>query len=132
MFKIGFSPFRKTFFFLLLWKPLKNDEKCFLFNLKSFFCSQDFFFYINIYTLNKKIYSQQVYINMLWYTWEQKNIHIKYKKQHKNNRKIEIIKTNQRKKRAIKIWILKATSMLKPWYPESIKKKLCIKSFSSS
>ena len=36
---------------------------------------------------------------MLRYTWEQKNIHIKYKKiQPKNNRKIKIIKTNQRKK----------------------------------
>ena len=23
------------------WKPLKNDEKCFLFHLKSFFRSQD-------------------------------------------------------------------------------------------
>ena len=39
-----------------------------------------FFFYINIYTLNKKIYTHQVYIHMLGYTWEQKDIHIKYKK----------------------------------------------------
>ena len=23
------------------WKPFKNDEKCFLFHLKSYFCSQD-------------------------------------------------------------------------------------------
>ena len=38
------------------------------------------YFYINIYTLNKKIYNHQAYIYMLRYTWEQKNIHIKYKK----------------------------------------------------
>ena len=31
-----------------------------------------FFFYINIYTSNKKIYNHQAYIYMLWYTWEQK------------------------------------------------------------
>ena len=23
------------------WKPFKNDEKCFLFHLKSYFCSED-------------------------------------------------------------------------------------------
>ena len=114
----------KPFFFYFYENPLKMMKNAFCLILKAFFVLKIFFFYINIYTLNKKIYNQQVYINMLWYTWEQKNIHIKYKKQHKNNRKIEIIKTNQRKKRAIKIWILKATSMLKPWYPESIKKAL--------
>ena len=53
------------------------------------------YFYINIYTLNKKIYNHQAYIYMLRYTWEQKNIHIKYKKiQPKKIRKIKIIKTN--------------------------------------
>ena len=82
------------------------------------------FFYINIYTLNKKIYNHQAYIYMLWYTWEQKNIHIKYQKINpKNSRKIKIIKTNQRKKRT-KIWILNATSMVKPWLPEFIRKAL--------
>ena len=40
------------------------------------------FFYINIYTLNKKIYNHQVYIYMSWYTWGQKNIHMKYKKKY--------------------------------------------------
>ena len=45
------------------------------------------------------------------------------KKQPKNNTKIKIIKTKQRKKR-IKIWTLNATSMLKPLHPESIKKAL--------
>ena len=58
-----------------------------------------FFFYINIYTLSKTFYNHQAYIYMLWYTWEQKNIHIKYKKkQPKNSRKIKILKPNQRKK----------------------------------
>ena len=41
-----------------------------------------------------------------------------YKKiQPKNNRNIKILKTNQRKK-LTKMWILNATSMLKPWHPE--------------
>ena len=34
----------KPFFFLLLWKPFKNDEKCFSFNLKSFLLFSRFFF----------------------------------------------------------------------------------------
>ena len=28
---------KKIFFFLLQWKPFKNDEKCFLFHLKNYF-----------------------------------------------------------------------------------------------
>ena len=58
-----------------------------------------FFLFINIYTLYKKHYNHQVSIYMLWYTWEQKIIHIKYKKQPKNNGKIKIIKSKQRKKK---------------------------------
>ena len=34
-FKVGLSPSKKK-----IRKMLKNDEKCFLFYLKSFFCSQ--------------------------------------------------------------------------------------------
>ena len=37
--KVGLSPTKK--FCLLQWKSFKNDEKCFLFHLKSSFCSQD-------------------------------------------------------------------------------------------
>ena len=108
---------------------------CSLFPQTVFFCCHNcspllsflrsfLFFYIHIYTLNKKIYNHQAYIYMLLYTWEQKNIHMKYQKIHpKNNRKIKIIKRNQRKKRT-KIWILNATSMVKPWLPEFIKKAL--------
>ena len=33
--------FQKKMFYLLQWQPFKNDEKCFLFPLKSFFRSQD-------------------------------------------------------------------------------------------
>ena len=33
--------FQKKLFHLLQWKSFKNDEKCFLFQLKSSFCSQD-------------------------------------------------------------------------------------------
>ena len=39
------------------------------------------YIYINIYTLNQNIYNHQVYIYMLWYTWEQKNVRIKYEKE---------------------------------------------------
>ena len=36
------SPLSKKYLFCLLpWKPFKNDGKCFLFHLKSSFCSQD-------------------------------------------------------------------------------------------
>ena len=31
----------KNLFYLRQYKPFKNDEKCFLFHLKSSFCSQD-------------------------------------------------------------------------------------------
>ena len=33
--------FLKKMFYLIQWNPFKNDQKCFLFHLKSFFCSQD-------------------------------------------------------------------------------------------
>ena len=48
--KIGFiggidlksgSHLLKKLFYLLQWKPFKNDAKCFLFHLKSSFRSQD-------------------------------------------------------------------------------------------
>ena len=39
--KVGLSPSRKISFYLLQKKPFKNDEKCFLFYLKSSFHSQD-------------------------------------------------------------------------------------------
>ena len=39
-FKVGFSP-SKRIFYLLQWKPFKNNEKYFLFHLKSSFGSQD-------------------------------------------------------------------------------------------
>ena len=35
------SHFTKKLFYLLQWKPFKNDKKCFLFHLKSPFHSQD-------------------------------------------------------------------------------------------
>ena len=39
--KVGLSPSKKILFYLLHWNPFKNDEKCILFHLKSFFRSQD-------------------------------------------------------------------------------------------
>ena len=39
--KVGPSPSKKNSFYLLQWKSFKNDEKCFLFHLKSSFRSQD-------------------------------------------------------------------------------------------
>ena len=40
-FKVGLSPSKKNFFYLLQWRPFKQDKKCFLFHLKSFFRSPD-------------------------------------------------------------------------------------------
>ena len=39
--KVGLSHAKRKLCYLLDWKPFKNDEKCFLFHLKSFFRSQD-------------------------------------------------------------------------------------------
>ena len=39
--KFGLSPSKKKMFYLIQWKSFKNDEKCFLFYLKSSFRSQD-------------------------------------------------------------------------------------------
>ena len=39
--KVGFSPSKKIFYYLLQWEPFKNNEQCFLFHLKSSFRSQD-------------------------------------------------------------------------------------------
>ena len=39
--KVGLSSSKKKLFYLIQWKPFKNDEKCFLFHPKSSFRSQD-------------------------------------------------------------------------------------------
>ena len=39
--KLGPSPSKKNYFYLLQWLPFKIDEKRFLFHLKNFFRSQD-------------------------------------------------------------------------------------------
>ena len=39
--KVELSPSKKISIYLLQWKSFKNYEKCFLFHLKSSFCSQD-------------------------------------------------------------------------------------------
>ena len=39
--KVGLSPSKKNSFYLLQQNPFKNDEKCFLFHLKSSSSSQD-------------------------------------------------------------------------------------------
>ena len=71
---------------------MKEDVVCLTFLLLGFF------FFINIYTLNKKRYNHQVSIYMLRYIYIYTYMHIKDKKQPKNNRKIKIIKTKQIKK----------------------------------
>ena len=40
-FKVELSPSKKISFYLLQWKPFKNNEKCFLFHLKNSFRSRD-------------------------------------------------------------------------------------------
>ena len=44
--KAGPSPSKKISLYLLQCKPFKNDEKCFLFHLKSSFCSQDNYIFV--------------------------------------------------------------------------------------
>ena len=38
--------FLKKLFYLLQWKPFKNDERCFLFHLKSSILSQDIYIFV--------------------------------------------------------------------------------------
>ena len=45
-FKVGLSPSKKMSFYFLPWKPFKNDEKCFLFHLKSSFRSQGIWIFV--------------------------------------------------------------------------------------
>ena len=52
--KVGLSP-PKKFFYLHQWKPFKSDEKCFLFRLKSSFCSQDFEIFVLTFWSCRKI-----------------------------------------------------------------------------
>ena len=44
----------KEIFYLLQWKPFKNDEKCFLFHLKSSFCFQDISSFVLTFWLFRK------------------------------------------------------------------------------
>ena len=50
--RVGLSP-SKNLCYLLDWKPFKNDEKCFLFRLKSFFRSQDKVFMTTFWSCRK-------------------------------------------------------------------------------
>ena len=49
--------------YLLDWKPFKNDRKCFLFNLKNSFCSQDICFCYNFWSCRRN-----GLIRMIWLT----------------------------------------------------------------
>ena len=42
---------RKKLFYLLQWKSFKNDGKRFLFQLRSSFCSQDIYFFVEFLTM---------------------------------------------------------------------------------
>ena len=42
LFNVGLSPSKKKNYYILQWEPFQNDEKRFLFYLKSSLCSQDF------------------------------------------------------------------------------------------
>ena len=44
--KVGLSPSKINLIYLLKWKPFKNDEKCFLFHLKSSFRSRDIWIFV--------------------------------------------------------------------------------------
>ena len=47
--KVGLSPSKNIFGYLLDWKPFKSDEKCFLFHLKGSFSSQDILVFVTTF-----------------------------------------------------------------------------------
>ena len=53
--KVNLSPSRKNLLYLLQWKPLKNDEKCFLFHLKRSFRSRDIYAFVLTFWSCRKI-----------------------------------------------------------------------------
>ena len=42
----GTLSFQKKMYYFLLWKPFKNDEKCFLFHLQGFFRPQNIYVFV--------------------------------------------------------------------------------------
>ena len=66
VFKVGLSSTKKMCY-LLHWKPFKNDEKCFVFHLKSSFCLFIYFYFIyswlKITHLHKKKSLYSLYSN---------------------------------------------------------------------
>ena len=46
IFKARLSSSKNILCYLLDWKPFRSDEKCFLFHLKSSFCSQDIYVFV--------------------------------------------------------------------------------------
>ena len=52
--KIGFSPSKIRKIYLLKWKPFKNDEKCFLFHIKSCVRSWDIYIFVMTFLLFRK------------------------------------------------------------------------------
>ena len=56
--KVGLLPSKKLFY-LLQWKPFKNDEKCFSFHLKNCFRSQDIYIFELIFLIrNIRLFSK--------------------------------------------------------------------------
>ena len=51
---VWLSPCKKNLCYLLDWKLFKNNEKCFLFHLKSSFCSQDISVFLTTFGLCRK------------------------------------------------------------------------------
>ena len=52
--KVGLSRSKKILCYLLHWKPFRNDEKWFLFHLKSSFRSQDTWVFVTTFWLYRK------------------------------------------------------------------------------
>ena len=70
--------FSKNFFCSLSWKHFKNDENCFLFYLKSSFCSQDIQIFVLAFLghvdkkglkdkVNIKIYEVKTWLTNIYY-----------------------------------------------------------------
>ena len=56
-FKVGLSPSKKNCFYLLLWKPFKNDEHWSLFHVKNSFHTWDIYMFV-LWLISKFMTSQ--------------------------------------------------------------------------
>ena len=69
--EVRLSRSRKNSFYLLQWKSFKNDEKCFLAHLKSYFRSQDIYiFVLTFWSCRKNDLIRKIRLISKFMTWQ--------------------------------------------------------------